>query len=215
MNESSNRDEEQSGRPAERGDEAADHAAALPAEPLVPEDDALAAAELPEEVAVLQKEISLLEEQLRDMRDRYVRAMADLDNANKLARRQVSEARLHAVSAVVLDVLNIIDNFERALEAITPQAGATEEAKSVYEGIVLIYRQLLGMLKRRSVRCIEAAIGKPFDPALHEAVVQVPAEKGQVEGTVAIEIQKGYLYGDQVLRPSKVGVFVRQTEEAE
>ena len=215
MNESSNRDQT-SGRPADQGAAAADETASLPAEPLVPEDDEpAAAAELPEEVAVLQKELSLLEEQLRDMRDRYVRAMADLDNAHKLARRQVSEARLQAVSAVLLDVLAIIDNFERALEAITPQTGTTDEAKAVYEGIVLIYRQLLDMLRRRSVRPIEAVVGKPFDPALHEAVVQVPAEKGQADGTVAIEIQKGYLYGDQVLRPSKVGVVVRQTDEAE
>ena len=214
MNESSNRDEK-SGRPADQEADAADEAASLPAEPVVPEDDEQAAAEVFEGVAVLQKEMSLLEEQLRDMRDRYVRAMADLDNAHKLARRQVSEARLQAVSAVVLDLLAIIDNFERALEAIAPQAGTTEEAKAIYDGIVLIYRQLLDMLKRRSIRPIEAVVGKPFDPALHEAVVQVPAEKGQAEGTVAVEIQKGYLYGDQVLRPSKVGVVVRQRDEAE
>lgn len=214
MNESSNRDEK-SGSPADQEADAADETASLPAEPLVPEDDGQAAAEVPEEVVVLQKEMSLFEEQLRDMRDRYVRAMADLDNAHKLARRQVSEARLQAVSAVVLDLLAIIDNFERALEAIAPQAGTTEEAKAVYDGIVLIYRQLLDMLKRRSIRPIEAVVGKPFDPALHEAVVQVPAEKGQAEGTVAVEIQKGYLYGDQVLRPSKVGVVVLQTDEVE
>ena len=214
MNESSNR-EERSGRSANQEDDAVDETASLPAEPLVPEDDEQAAAELPEEVGVLQREMSLLEEQLRDMRDRYVRAMANLENAHKLARRQVSEARLQAVSAVVLDVLAIIDNFERALEAIAPQAGTTKEAKAVYDGIVLIYRQLLDVLKRRSIRPIEAVVGKPFDPARHEAVVQVPAEKGQTEGTVAVEIQKGYLYGDQVLRPSKVGVVVRQTDEAE
>jgi len=214
VNESSNRDEK-SGRPADQEADAADEAASLPAEPVVPEDDEQAAAEVFEGVAVLQKEMSLLEEQLRDMRDRYVRAMADLDNAHKLARRQVSEARLQAVSAVMLDLLAIIDNFERALEAIAPQAGRTEEAKAVYDGIVLIYRQLLDMLKRRSIRPIEAVVGKPFDPALHEAVVQVPPEKGQAEGTVAVEIQKGYLYGDQVLRPTKVGVVVPQTEEAE
>ena len=214
MNEFPNRDEE-SGTPADRETEAANEAASPPAEPLVPEDDEQAAAEVPEEVVVLQKEMSLLEEQLRDMRDRYVRAMADLDNAHKLARRQVSEARLQAVSAVVLDLLAIIDNFERALEAIAPQAGTTKEAQAVYDGIVLIYRQLLNMLKRRSIRPIEAVVGKPFDPALHEAVVQVPAETGQAEGTVAVEIQKGYLYGDQVLRPSKVGVVVLQTDEVE
>jgi molecular chaperone GrpE len=181
----------------------------LPAEELIPGEEE----EIREsEVVVLQKELQLLEGQLQDMRDRYVRAVADLDNMRKRTRREVKEAQQRAASSVLLDVLGIVDNFERAL-------GATNEAKhgnakALHDGIVLIYRQLVDTLGRRGVKPI-AAVGKRFDPAVHEAVAQVPAGPEQEEGMVALEIQKGYMHGDQVLRPTKVGVTVHTAQAAE
>jgi molecular chaperone GrpE len=181
----------------------------LPAEEFIPGDEEETRES---EVVVLQKELQLLEGQLQDMRDRYVRAVADLDNVRKRSRREVKEAQHRAASSVLLDVLGIVDNFERAL-------GATGEAKhgsakAVYDGIVLIYRQLVDMLGRRGVKPI-TAVGQRFDPAVHEAVAQVPAGADQDEGLVALEIQKGYTYGDQVLRPTKVGVTVHTAQAAE
>lgn len=183
--------------------------ALLPAEEFIPGEEEEARES---EVVVLQKELQLLEGQLQDMRDRYVRAVADLDNMRKRTRREVKEAQQRAASSVLLDVLGIVDNFERAI-------GATNEAKhgsakAVYDGIVLIYRQLVDMLGRRGVKPI-AAVGQRFDPAVHEAVAQVPAGPDQDEGMVALEIQKGYTYGDQVLRPTKVGVTAHTAQAAE
>jgi molecular chaperone GrpE len=166
------------------------------------------------EVEILKKEITLLESQLRTMRDRYVRAMADLDNARKRARHELAEAQVHAQAGVLLDVLNIVDNFERALESMAPGADASPETKAIYEGVSLIYRQLVDTLARRGVKAIEA-VGKPFDTHRHEAVVQVPTANSDEDGVVALETQRGYTFGDRVLRPAKVGVAVREEERGE
>ena len=170
------------------------------------------AAEAPAEspdAAAFRKEITLLEEQLSAMRDRYVRAMADLDNARKRARHEMAEAQVHAVSGILLDVLSSVDNFERALETMAPKGDSPIEVKAMYDGVSLIYRQLVDTLSRRGVKPIEA-VGKPFDTSRHEAVVQVPVNDDERDGVVALETQKGYLFGDRVLRASKVGVGVRE-----
>ncbi len=161
---------------------------------------------------VLQRELSLLETQLRDMRDRYIRSVADLDNARKRARRAIGEARKQAVSGILLELLTVVDDFERALETGRPGPNAPEETRAVHEGVELIYRQLMGVLEKRGVKPIEA-VGQVFDPTRHEAVAQIPAGDEQREGTVALEMRKGYLYGDEVLRHSRVGVAVHEEEE--
>jgi len=166
------------------------------------------------EVGIWQQEMARLEDQLKTMRDRYVRAVADLDNARKRARHETAEAQVQAAAGVLVDVLAIVDNFERALETITPGPEASPETKSVYEGVSLIYRQLVEMLVRHGVTPIEA-MGKPFDTHLHEAVVQVPVAEEEVDGRVALETQRGYLFGDRVLRPSRVGVAVRAEPKEE
>lgn len=181
-----------------------------PAEELVPSEDEEATPRSDDEV--LQEEMALLEQQLQQMRDRYVRAVADLDNARKRARQAIAEARQQAIDGVLLDLLTLIDNFERALESVSPDKDAPAETQAIYEGINLIYRQFANALERRGVKPIEA-LGEQFDPTRHEAVAQVPAEDDQEEGTVVLEVQKGYLRGDHVLRPSRVGVAIRESEQ--
>ncbi|UCC67744.1 MAG: nucleotide exchange factor GrpE [Armatimonadota bacterium] len=185
----------------------------LPAEELVPEKEEEEAGE-ESEVEVLQQELALLETQLQDMRDRYIRSVADLDNVRKRARRAIGDARKQAVAGLLLELLTLVDDFERALETKGAGDDAPEEARAVYQGVELIYRQLMGLLERRGVRAVEA-MGQPFDPSRHEAVAQIPATDEQKEGTVALEMQKGYLYGDEVLRHSRVGVAVHEQEKDE
>jgi molecular chaperone GrpE len=187
-------------------DDAATEAAALPAEELILEEEGEEAP--PSEIELLQGEMALLEQQLQQMRDRYIRAVADLDNARKRARQAISEARSQAVAGVLLELLAIVDNLERALETSAPGAKASAETKAIHAGVSMIYRQLLGLLEKRGVKEM-AALGQPFDPDRHEAVTQVASSPEHPEGTVALEIQKGYTYGDQVLRHSRVGVAVK------
>ncbi len=168
----------------------------------------------PSEAEALRLQQAALEEQLKTLRERYLRALADLDNTRKRARHELAEAQLHAMAGVLLDILPVVDNFERALETITPSAEASPEVRATYDGIMLIYRQLVDTLARRGVKPIEA-VGRPFDTHRHEAVVQVPAGDEEADGTVALETQKGYLLGERVLRPSKVGVAVREESREE
>lgn len=210
MKESSYDDQTSNGPLADEVAEA-DEQALLPDEELIPGEEGEARQS---EVVVLQKELALLENQLQDMRDRYLRAIADLDNMRKRTRREVKEAQHRAAASVLLDVLNVVDNFERALGAAKEVRSVPSEVKAVYDGITLIYRQLMDTLARRGVKPIQA-IGQRFDPGCHEAVAQVPAGPGQEEGTVALEVQRGYTYGDLVLRPTKVGVTVHTSQGAE
>jgi molecular chaperone GrpE len=195
--------------PAENGDPGQD-GRPLPAEPLVAgeEDEAV---QQESEVELLQKELALLETQLQSMRDRYIRAVADLDNARKRARRAISDARVEGAAGVLTDLLVLMDNFERALDTSRPAARSSAKVRALYEGIELIYRQLVQLLDRHGVEPIDA-LAAPFDPSRHEAVTQVPAGEGRKEGTVALETQKGYMMGKRVLRPSKVGVVVPPAE---
>ena len=182
----------------------------VPAEELVPSDEEEVVSRSDEEV--LQEELALLEQQLQQMRDRYVRAVADLDNARKRARQAIAEARQQAIDGVLLDVLTIVDNFERALASVSPDEDVPAETKAIHDGVDLIYRQFLSALERRGVKPIEA-LGEQFDPTLHDAVARVPVEDDQEEGTVVLEVQKGYVRGDHVLRPSRVGVATRDSEQ--
>jgi molecular chaperone GrpE len=180
----------------------------VPAEELAPSGEE--GAEL-SEAELSQREIVLLEGQLQDMRDRYLRAAADLDNARKRARREMAEAQVQAIADVLVELLPIVDNFERALETSRPGPEAPVETRAVHEGVTLIYRQLMDMLAGRGVMPIEA-LGQPFDPAVHEAVAKVAAGEEEEEGTVAVEMQRGYRLGERVLRPSKVGVVASEGE---
>jgi molecular chaperone GrpE len=172
-------------------------------------------AEGADEIAALQGRVAEVQRDLEEMRERWIRAVADLDNARKRARHEMAEAQLQAVAGVLRDVLLVMDSFERALETGAPRADAPADTRVVHEGMNLIYRQLQDMLARRGAKPVEA-IGQPFDPRRHEAVAQVPATEGLEDGVVALEMQKGYLFGDRVLRPSKVAVAVREAEgEAE
>ena len=183
--------------------------ALLPAEELVPSEEEEAKES---EVEVLSKELALLEGQLQDMRDRYLRTVADLDNYRKRVRREVKEAQHRAAAGLLLDFLPIVDSLERALGSTSDLDAASEETKAIHQGVAMIHRQLADLLSRRGVRPIEA-VGERFDPGKHEAVAQVPAGPGQEEGVVALEVQRGYTFGDQVLRPSKVGVTVHPSKK--
>jgi molecular chaperone GrpE len=184
----------------------------LPAEGLVGEEEGEEGAVEASEIEVLQNELALLETQLRDMRDRYIRSVADLDNARKRARQAIGDARRQAVSGLLLELLTLVDDFERALETVRPGRDAPAETRAVYEGVELIYRRLMTLLEKRGVRPIEA-VGQAFDPNQHEAVAQIPGTDAQKDGTIALEMQKGYMYGDEVLRHSRVGVTVHDQEK--
>ncbi len=132
--------------------------------------------------------------------DRFLRAVAELENFKRQAARRETEARERASRNVIEDLLPVLDNFERALEA----ARTAKDVEGVRMGIEFIAQQLRDALKGHGVESIEA-LGQKFDPLKHDALEEV-AESGHPEGTVLSEAQRGYLYKGQVLRPSRVRV---------
>jgi len=153
------------------------------------------AAAADEALAALQKERDALKEQ-------FLRAVADFDNYRKRIERERRELSEYAAADVLLELLPIIDNFERALQA---PAGGDSEA--VTRGIELIHKQMLDLLRKRGVTLIDA-LGADFDPNVHQAVIHEPSDDHR-EGEVMQELQRGYKLGDRLLRPAMVKVAKR------
>jgi molecular chaperone GrpE len=141
---------------------------------------------------------------LQDERDRYydllLRKTAEFDNYRKRTDKERREQAERVTGDLLLDVLPVIDDLERAL---TVDAGA-DAADAFRAGVELIQRQLLDILKRRGVRAIDP-IGQDFDPNLHQAVT-TEARPGARDGEVLEEFRRGYLIGERLLRPAMVKV---------
>ena len=153
-----------------------------------------------EEEPTPEKVIRQLEAQVADLTDKHLRAVAELDNYRKRARRERQEALRYAPSGLMVALLPVIDNFERALGA----SAETGEVAGLVEGVELILKQFSQALENHGLSPI-AALNEQFDPTKHEALGQVPV--ADVEpGTIVQEVQKGYSLHDRVLRATQVFV---------
>src|ERR671933_329534 len=137
-----------------------------------------------------------------DYRDQYLRAMAELDNVRKRARREVAQAEGRGVAKLAKELLPALDNFARALDAAEAQPENRDHPRT--DGIRLVQTELLAALARVGIEP-DSPKGKPFDPHCHEAIAQQPVE-GTASGTIVEVYSQGYRYRDDVLRPAKVVV---------
>lgn len=151
-----------------------------------------------EEVAALREKAAEAEE----LYNRLARVQADFDNSRKRLRAEADEARKYAVQRLVVDLLPIVDNLERAIAA-----GEDTDPAAWRQGVELVVKQFIGVLEREGVRQIAAA-GQSFDPNVHEAVMQEETDEVE-EGTIVQELQRGYWMYDRVIRPSLVKVAKR------
>lgn len=144
----------------------------------------------------------IAEAAVADMKQRYMRLQADFANFKKRTageKLQISEV---VKMEVLQNVLPVVDNFERALQV--PQDKLTDELKSFVDGYEMIYKQLMTVLEKEGVVKIDA-VGKPFDPNYHQAVMRVASD--EYDNDVVVEVlQEGYLLGDKTLRPAMVKV---------
>lgn len=147
--------------------------------------------------------------ELEETRDRLLRLQADFENFRRRALREKTEAHQYGHQNLVKDLLSTVDNLERAIDHARRSGG--EDLESLLHGVELVHRELLAGLAKHGVAPIEA-LGKPFDPALHEAMAQTP-DASVAPNTVVEELQKGYLLRDRLLRPSRV-VVARAPDEA-
>ena len=143
--------------------------------------------------------------QVQSQRDEYYeqlqRSRADFANYQKRSKSQADADRQYAIGSLARDLLDGLDNLDRATQALRASA-----APGIGEGLELVHKQLLATLAKHGVQPI-AALGEPFDPNQHEAIVQQP-DAEHPEGTVVAEYGKGYRLHDRVLRPTKVAVSI-------
>lgn len=147
-----------------------------------------------------KSEIEVLNEKLKEADDRYKRLLAEFDNFRKRSEKESAQMIDIGASVILNKILPVVDNFERAIAAVPEDL----KENSFVDGIDKIYKQILKIFEEIGVKPI-SAVGKPFDPNFHNAVLTDENAEGEVD-TVVEELQKGYMYKDQVLRHSMVKV---------
>lgn len=154
-------------------------------------------------IDALNLEIQHLKEQLEERSGQYLRITADFENFRKRTRKEQEELDERSKCNTILELLPVIDNFERARTQLKAE---TEEAVNIHKSYQGIYKQLVECLKRIGVVPMRAK-GNEFDPMLHEAVMREPSNEFE-DGVVIEELQRGYLLGERVLRHAMVKVAV-------
>ncbi len=152
-------------------------------------------------------QIRALRQELAGLKDQYVRKLAEMDNLRKRLDREKAEYLQFALNDILLELLAIADNFERALAA----SGEAADGRTFREGVELIARQLQGALQKRGVRPIEIE-DRRFDPAVHNAMMTEESD-AVAEPEVGEVLQKGYLLAGRLLRPALVKVLVPRKKD--
>ncbi len=153
--------------------------------------------------AAARDETSTLRAEVADLKDRLLRAFADVENIRKRAERDRRDAELYASTRFARDLLSVYDNFDRALSAVTE--GARQAAPGLIEGIELTQRDLLSAFEKHKIARIEPQAGDRFDPKLHQAMFEAPVP-GTKAGDIIQVMGTGFTIGDRLLRPAQVGV---------
>ena len=141
-----------------------------------------------------------LEAKLEEAENRILRMQADFENSRRRARLDLEATEKYKSQGLITELLPAIDNFERALK----MEADNDQAKSLLQGMEMVYRSLIDTLKKEGAEQIEA-VGKEFDPHLHQAIMQVEDENFG-SNIVVEEFQKGYILKDRVIRPAMVKV---------
>jgi len=152
-------------------------------------------------VKELENRCETAEQESRQHYERLLRVSADFENFKKRSFREADDFRKYANELLLLELLSVVDNLERAIQSTSTENNA---AGCVIEGVEMTLKALLKIFERFSVKLIEA-VGKPFDPNFHQAMMQEASDL-YPENTIVREFQKGYLLHDRLLRPSMVVV---------
>ncbi len=163
-----------------------------PIEEIVPDED------LESEYA---NQLESAKQEARDNYDRLLRVSAEFENFKKRASKEQAEFKKYANEALIKDLLSVVDNLERAVSAA---ANESKDVSSFLEGVELTLQEILKILNKYHVNPIEA-VGNPFDPSYHQAVMQTETSDYPAN-TIIQELQKGYLIHDRLLRPAMVVV---------
>ncbi|MBX3519976.1 MAG: nucleotide exchange factor GrpE [Xanthobacteraceae bacterium] len=158
------------------------------------------------EHAAYVDERTVLEAQVAELKDKYLRAHAEMENTRRRAEKDVADARNFSIAGFARDMLSVADNLGRALAAVDPaiREAADNTLKTLLEGVELTNRELAKTLEKHGVRLLDP-VGQKFDPNFHQAMFEIPDDTVPA-GTVKQVVQPGYAIGERVLRPAMVGV---------
>lgn len=151
----------------------------------------------------LGTKVASLEDELGQYKDRYMRAVAEMENVRRRSEKERLDLSKYALEGMCRDLLPVLDSFEQAIGADNTEA---ETDKSFYSGMVMVKKQLLDVLRKHGLEQISAK-DQPFDPNFHQAIQRVESAEHKEE-TVAGEFQKGYVLNGRLIRPAMVSVFI-------
>ena len=148
-------------------------------------------------------EIAVLTAERDELRDKFMRALADAENARKRSERDRREAENYGGSKLARDMLPVYDNLNRALEAVPEDM--RNQAGGLIEGVQLTMRELLNIFQKHGIKKVTPEVGDRFDPQMHEAMFEAPVP-GTKAGDIIQVMSEGFMLHDRLLRPAQVGV---------
>ncbi|KAL6717493.1 GrpE, mitochondrial [Lecanora helva] len=156
------------------------------------------------------KEIEAQKKEIIELKDKFLRSVADFRNLQDRTKRDIDAARSFAITRFAADLMESVDNLDRALNTVSPekvgQADSNKELSNLYEGLKMTDTILLQTLKKHGLERFDPSVeGEMFNPNMHEATFQTKVE-GREEGSVFMTQQKGFLLNGRVVRAAKVGV---------
>ena len=151
------------------------------------------------------------EEKIKELEDKLLRNIAEMDNIRKRSEKERTEAYKIGASIFIKEMLPIIDNLQRALNSFSEDENS--DPKIFVEGTDAILRDFKSLLEKTGVETINPE-GEKFDPNFHEAMFEIPSDEGK-PGTIIQVIEQGYILEKRLLRPAKVGVSAKKNEESE
>jgi molecular chaperone GrpE len=150
---------------------------------------------------VTDNEVEKLKAELQEMKDKYLRLVAEFENFRKRTARESLELRQTAGKEVISSLLEVLDDTDRAEKQLQTETDGT----AVKEGVMLVFNKLRNILQSRGLKPMQS-IGQEFNPDLHEAVAEIPAPSEEMKGKIIDEVQKGYYLNDKIIRFAKVVV---------
>ncbi len=177
-------------------------------------DDVMAEEYADQEIEISDEDIEIdtLRAERDQFRDRFMRALADSENARKRADKDRREAENYGGSKLSRDLLPVYDNMKRALEAATEEQKAVSAA--LIEGVELTMRELVNVFGKHGIRPITPAVGDRFDPKEHEAMFEAPLPNTQAGSIIQVSTE-GFMLHDRLLRPAQVGVSSNTSSNTE
>lgn len=163
------------------------------------------------DTATLLRENKALQDENKSLQDRLLRALAEAENVRRQADRAATEARQYGISEFARELLVIVDNLQRTVEAAEKSPATSAENAALLEGVQATLRAFLQTLERFGVRPIDSR-GKPFDPKVHEAIAMIE-DPTQPPGTIMTVVEHGYTLHDRLLRPARVLVSKSPDQE--